>query len=109
MRKPFVYSPSDIKRLSLIYGLPDDLVEIILKKKIVKYNIFGHESMVNHTWAEYDFMLLGASMAYRNQELIGRKLPNNDPRVEKIIRCLNELGISIQYHPEHGMIIVEQN
>ena len=69
-RKPFVYSPSDIKRLSLIYGLPDDLVEIILKKKTFKHNIFGHESVVNHTCAEYDFMLLGASMAYRNQELI---------------------------------------
>jgi hypothetical protein len=54
-------------------------------------------------------MLLGASVAYRNQELIGRKLPNNDPRVEQIIRYFNELGVSIQYHPEHGMIIVEQN
>jgi hypothetical protein len=108
MRKPFVYSPSDIKRLALIYGLPQDLVETILSKKTVKYNIFGHK-IVNHTWAEYDFMLLGASVAYRNQELIGRKLPNNDPRVEQIIRYFNELGVSIQYHPEHGMIIVEQN
>lgn len=109
MRKPFVYDPSDIKRLAFTYGLPEDLVEIILSKKTVKYSIFGHKRIVNHTYEEYYFMLLGASLAFKNQELIGRKLPNNVPRVVEISRCLNKLGISIQYHPKHGMIIVEQN
>ena len=54
-------------------------------------------------------MLMGASEMYNNQELMGRGLPMNDPRSIKVSNFLNENGISIQYHPYHGMMIVEKN
>ena len=53
-------------------------------------------------------MLTGASEMYKYPELMGRCLPMNDPRSIQVSNFLNENGISIQYHPQHGMMIIEK-
>lgn len=104
---PFAATEQDKIRLSLTFNLPYDIVKIILSKKKKYYSIFGdHED--NYSYDEYFNMLAGASEMYKNQDLMGRCLPMNDPRSIQVSNFLNENGISIQYHPHHGMMIIEK-
>lgn len=105
--KPFLASQEDATRLAITFKLPLDIVKIILSKKKKYYSIFG-DYVDNYSYNEYFNMLTGASEMYKNQELIGRRLPMSDPRSIQVSNFLNENGISIQYHPQLGMIIVEK-
>lgn len=104
---PFTATEQDEIRLSLTFDLPLDIVKIILSKKKKYYSIFG-DYVDNYSYNEYFNMLTGAGDMYKNQELMGRCLPMNDPRSIQVSNFLNENGISIQYHPHHGMVIIEK-
>lgn len=104
---PFAATEQEEIRLSLTFDLPLDIVKIILSKKKKYYSIFG-DYVDNYSYDEYFYMLTGASEMYKNQELMGRCLPMNDPRSIQVSNFLNENGISIQYHPQHGMVIIEK-
>ena len=82
---------------ALVYNLPRDLVDIIYELKRFKH----------YSDQEYEYILLGAHLAYHNQSLLGRKLPSNHPKSNEVSQALINLGVSIQYHPKHGMIIVD--
>lgn len=106
--KPFTPNAVDIQRAALVNDLPNDLVDKIYSMKKVKYGFF-RDKEINYTYDEYNLMLLGALIAKQSDVLLGRKLPLDDPRVVEIDKHLIELGISIQYHPHHGMVIVENS
>lgn len=89
-----------------VYNLPLDLVDKIRSQKKVKYSIFG-DYKHSYTNEEYNLMMLGAMIAYQSQELLGTKIPSNDSRCIEIGKMLTRLGVRIQYHPKHGMVIVE--
>lgn len=91
---------------SYIHGIPLDLAIKIRNQKKMNYSIFGDEE-VSYTKEEYNLMMLGAMIAYQSQELLGTKIASNDPRCIEIRRLLIKLGVRIQYHPDHGMIMVE--
>lgn len=107
-KAPFTATQQDEIRLAMSFKLPLDMVRLILSKKKVHYSFFGR-FIDNYSYDEYQHMLMGASEMYNNQELMGRGLPMNDPRSIKVSNFLSENGISIQYHPHHGMMIVEKN
>lgn len=89
-----------------VHNLPLDLVDKIRSQKRVKYSIFGDYEHP-YTNEEYNLMMLGAMITYQSQELLGTKIPSNDPRCIEIRKMLTRLGVRIQYHPKHGMVIVE--
>ena len=107
-KAPFEATQQDEIRLAMSLKLPLDMVRLILSKKKKYYSFFGNY-VDNYSYDEYQHMLMGASEMYNNQELMGRGLPMNDPRSIKVSNFLNENGIYIQYHPHHGMMIVEKN
>ena len=107
-KTPFKATQQDEIRFALVFNIPHDIVKLILSKKKKYYGLFGN-SVDNYSYDEYQHMLIGASEIYNNQELMGRGLPMNDPRSIKVSNFLNENGIYIQYHPHHGMMIVEKN
>lgn len=92
--------------LAQIYHIPLDLVN-----KILEYKKHGSNVLDNYadptTEQEYENMLMGASIAYKNQTLMGRKLPIDDERVVELCKYMVSKGIAIQYHPYHGMCIIE--
>lgn len=89
-----------------VYGLPLNLVYKILNQRKVEY-FMSSSRECPYTHEEYNLMMLGAMIAYQSQELLGIKLPPNDPKCMEITRLLIKLGVRIQFHPDHGMIIVE--
>lgn len=101
------------EELSLVYRIPCDLVEIILSKRKLATPTFweflfgAQEEMVPYSDEEYRLMLDGARESYHNQHLIGRALPPNDPRAIEIDKFLISKGVAIQFHPHHGMQIVD--
>ena len=107
-KPPFKATQQDEIRLAMSLKIPLDMVRLILSKKKEYHSIFGR-FIDNYSYDEYWHMLIGASEMYNNQELMGRGLPMNDPRSIKVSNFLSENGISIQYHPHHGMMIVEKN
>ena len=106
-KAPFKATQQDEIILAMTLKIPLDMVRLILSKKKTYYSLFG-KSVDNYSYDEYQHMLMGASEMYNNQELMGRRLPMNDPRSIKVSNFLSENGISIQYHPHHGMMIVEK-
>ena len=91
---------------STLYDIPFDLVEKILSFKKHGENFW--DNMADPTTIEdYKLMLLGASIAYKNQHLIGRMLPPNDERVVELSKYLLSRGLAIQFHPQHGMQIIQ--
>jgi hypothetical protein len=82
---------------AIAYDLPRDLVDIIYELKQFKH----------YSEQEYAHILQGANLAYHNQSLLGRKLPLDHPKSIEVSQALINLGVSIQYHPNHGMIIVD--
>ena len=102
-KKKIELSDSDV--LSQIYHIPLDLVNNILKYK--KHYNFWDNLADPTTEQDYENMLMGASIAYNNQTLMGRKLPIDDERVVELCKYMTSKGIAIQYHPYHGMCIIE--
>ena len=106
-KTPFKATQQDEIKFALVFNIPLDMVRLILSKKKTYYSLFSNY-VDNYSYDEYQHMLMGASEIYNNQELMGRRLPINDPRSIKVSNFLNENGVSIQYHPYHGMMIVEK-
>jgi hypothetical protein len=50
---------------------------------------------------------MGASIAYNNQQLMGRVIPNDNPRAMDVNIYLKMNNIAIQYHPQHGMVLCD--
>lgn len=96
----------DARTAACIHDLPLDLVKKILDQRTMKYSIFGDEECP-YKREEYNLMMLGAMIAYHSQELLGTKLPPDDPKCMEITKLLIKLGVRIQFHPDHGMRIVE--
>ena len=71
------------------------------------FNIFRFRDY--YTFDEYQKMLMGASLAYHNQELMGRIIPNDNPRAIDVNRYLKMNNVAIQYHPQHGMVLCDLN
>ncbi len=91
---------------SNLYDIPLDLVEKILSFQKHGENFW--DNVADPTTVEdYKLMLLGAAIAYKNQHLMGRMLPPNDERVIELSKYLLSRGLAIQFHPEHGMRIVD--
>ena len=105
--KPFTTSENGIIVDSETYNIPMDMVRIIYSQNKVCHNIFGKEYTEKYTFGEYQNMLKGASIAYNNQELMGRVIPNNSPKAMDICGYLSMNNVAIQYHPQHGMVICD--
>lgn len=105
--KPFTTSENGIIIDSKTYNIPIDIVRKIYSQNKVCHNIFGKEYTEKYTFDEYQNMLKGAAIAYNNQELMGRVIPNNSPRAMDINRYLRLNNVAIQYHPQHGMVLCD--
>lgn len=105
--KPYEAKETDIIRDSIAYNIPMDIVRIIYSKNRVCHTIFGGEYFEKYTSDEYEKMLMGASLAYSNQQLMGMVLPNDSPRAMDVNRYLRLNNVAIQYHPDHGMVICD--
>jgi hypothetical protein len=98
----------DIIVKSATFNIPNCLTKKILSQERVKYSYLFGEKRVKYSDDEYNLMLLGASLAYQSQTLLGRKLPMNHPKAYEVSKFLTSLGVSIQYHPYYGMILVDK-
>lgn len=108
--KPYKYTEKDIIEWSILYEIPRCLVEKIVNQTRSVHRFLSKEPYYeNYSLAEYVFMLKGASIAYKSQELIGRELPINHPKSIAVCKILSEMGVSIQYHPHTGITLVEDN
>ena len=92
----------EIKIKSSMFWIPNDLVEKALSLRKVKHYFGGKVKSVKYSNEEYDLILLGAALAYHSQTLLGRKLPLNHPKSIEVCRALQNIGVSIQYHPNMG-------
>lgn len=98
----------EVRIKSSVFGIPNDLVKKALELRKVKYYFGGKAKNVKYSNEEYDLILLGCALAYNSQTLLGRKIPLNHPKSIEVCRILQNIGVSIQYHPEHGMILVDK-
>lgn len=94
-------------------SLPYKLVSEIYSQKrtIHPVSLFGRNPkpvQVNYSQEEYKLMLKGANLAIENPQYLGRALPNDHPKSKEIQEMLVKLGVSIQYHPMYGMVIIEE-
>ena len=105
--KPYEATEMDIITDSKFYNIPMDIVRIIYSKNKVCHTIFGNEHFEKYTSDEYQKMLMGASIAYKNQQLMGRVIPNDNPRAMDVNRYLKMNNVAIQYHPQHGMVLCD--
>ena len=105
--KPYEATEMDIITDSKFYNIPMDIVRIIYSQNKVCHTIFGHEYSEKYTSDEYQKMLMGASIAYKNQQLMGRIIPNDNPRAMDVNRYLKMNNVAIQYHPQHGMVLCD--
>lgn len=101
-----------ITTLAMIYKLPLKLVSKIYsqKKTVYPFSFFSSPKpvQVNYSQEEYKLMLKGANLAIENPQYLGRALPNDHPKSKEIREMLVKLGVSIQYHPMYGMVIIEE-
>ena len=102
-----------ITTLAMIYKLPLKLVSKIYsqKKTVHPVSLFGRNPkpvQVNYSQEEYKLMLKGANLAIENPQYLGRALPNDHPKSKEIQEMLVKLGVSIQYHPMYGMVIIDE-
>ena len=105
--KPYNVSEEDIISSSIVYNIPMDIVRNIYSQKRAYHCFFGHCHTDNYTYDEYQKMLMGVSLAYHNQELMGRVIPNDSPRAMDVNRYLKMNNVAIQYHPHHGMVLCD--
>lgn len=113
MKKQYKPNSTEIYIHSQVEGLPTDLVEKIFNTKQKRYKsfisrLFGQKEDVYLSEKEYLLMLQGAKIAYNNQHLLGTALPQDNPLVKDVENALNNLGVYIQYHPEHGLMIIQK-
>ena len=109
--RPYIATEEIIMRDSIVYDLPFDLVEEIYSFKRVWKGGFFLPNYVkdNHTYNEYQAMLKALAYLFSHRELLGTKLPQNHPLSIEICKFLIQKGVSIQYHPKHGMVIVKND
>ena len=97
---------------AMVHNLPHQLVlEIYSQKKTVyPVSLFRNPKpyQVNYTQEEYELMIKGAYLANQKPRYLGNAIPNNHPKSKEIQEMLVKLGVSIQYHPVYGMIIVDE-
>jgi hypothetical protein len=105
--KPYEATEIDIITDSKFYNIPMDIVRIIYSQNKVCHTILGNEYSEKYTSDEYQKMLMGASIAYNNQQLMGRVIPNDNPRAMDVNRYLRMNNVAIQYHPQHGMVLCD--
>ena len=108
--KPFNATEADIISASILYNIPSVLIREIysIKRTWIKDYFFWITNKKDYcTYDEYQLMFITASFIYKNQTLIGRKLPMNDKRSIEINNFLTKIGANIQYHPNYGMIITD--
>lgn len=106
--KPYEATETDVITYSKFYNIPMDIVRIIYSQKRDWghfFNIFWFRDY--YTFDEYQKMLMGASIAYNNQQLMGRVIPNDNPRAIDVNRYLKMNNVAIQYHPQHGMVLCD--
>lgn len=113
MKKQYKPNSTEIYIHSKVEGLPIDLVEKIFNTKQEQYKSFisrllGQKEDVYLSENEYLLMLQGARIAYNNQHLLGTALPQDNPLAKDVVNALNSLGVYIQYHPAHGMMIMKR-
>ena len=109
--KPYNATEDDFIRDCHVYSIPYQLVlEIYSKKRIWVLGFPFYRSHSDYyTYDEYQNMLKGASIAYNNQELMGKVIPNDNPRAIDINRYLRLNNVAIQYHPQYGMVLCDLN
>lgn len=107
--KPYIPTEENIMADCILYNLPRAVVEEIysLKRDWNIGFIMPHYIRDYHTYDEYHLMFKAVSDIFLSKNLIGRGLPENDERSIKINKFLSEMGVSIQFHPHCGMIIVD--
>lgn len=105
--KPYEATETDVITYSKFYNIPMDIVRIIYSQNKVCHTILGNEYSEKYTSDEYQKMLMGASIAYNNQQLMGRVIPNDNPRAMDVNRYLKMNNVAIQYHPQHGMVLCD--
>lgn len=97
---------------AMVNNLPQQLVSEIYSQKRTVYPVsFFRKSepyQVDYTQEEYDLMIKGAYLANQKPHYLGKALSNNHPKSKEIQELLVKLGVSIQYHPKYGMIIVDE-
>ncbi len=97
---------------SMVNSLPYQLVSEIYSQKrtVYPFTFFRKPKPVqeNYKPEEYELMIKGAYLANQKPQYLGRALPNDHPKSKEIREMLVKLGVSIQYHPMYGMIIVDE-
>ena len=97
---------------AMVNNLPYQLVsEIYSQKKTVHpVSLFRNPKpyQVNYTQEEYELMIKGAYLANQKPQYLGRVLSNDHPKSKEIQEMLAKMGVSIQYHPMYGMVIVDE-
>ena len=97
---------------AMVNSLPQQLVSEIYSQKrtIYPFSFFSNPKpfQENYKQEEYELMIKGAYLANQKPHYLGKALPNNHPKSKEIQELLVKLGVSIQYHPKYGMIIVDE-
>lgn len=97
---------------AMVNSLPLQLVsEIYSQKKTVHpFSFFRNPKPIqeNYKQEEYELMIKGAYLANQRPHYLGRALPNNHHKSKEIREMLVKLGVSIQYHPMYGIVIVDE-
>jgi hypothetical protein len=97
---------------AMVNNLPQQLVSEIYSQKRTVYpvSLFSNPKpyQVNYEQKEYELMIKGAYLANQKPHYLGKALPNDHPKSKEIQEMLVKLGVSIQYHPKYGMIIVDE-
>ena len=97
---------------AMVNNLPQQLVSEIYSQKrtVYLFSFFSNPKPVqeNYKQEEYALMIKGAYLANQKPHYLGRVLPNDHPKSKEIQEMLVKLGVSIQYHPKYGMIILDE-
>lgn len=97
---------------AMVNSLPQQLVSEIYSQKrtVYPFSFFRNPKLVqvNYKPEEYALMIKGAYLANQKPHYLGKALPNDHPKSKEIQELLVKLGVSIQYHPMYGMIIVDE-
>ena len=97
---------------AMVNSLPQQLVSEIYSQKrtVYPFSFFSNPKPVqeNYKQEEYALMIKGAYLANQKPHYLSRVLPNDHPKSKEIQEMLVKLGVSIQYHPKYGMIILDE-
>ena len=97
---------------AMVNSLPQQLVSEIYSQKrtVYPFSFFSNPKPVqeNYKQEEYALMIKGAYLANQKPHYLGNALPNNHPKSKEIQEMLVKLGVSIQYHPKYGMVILDE-